>query len=543
VWTAKNLSLLVLPALLAAPLALQGCANKCNSVDDCPPTQVCYTDTMTGDRSCRPGVNPSLMCKTDVDCNNMMPTNGAQTILICVAGRCQLNGTIGNGGGCSKNSDCAAPNVCDTGSMKCVPGCGVDAGNALMCSPGEVCDNASGQCMPAPRSEAGVDAGDTGVAPFDTGLPVPDSGVGPTDAAAPMDAAPDSGMSPFDGGTDPCATPTPTATTSFHAFATMGNLASDDLQSVWARCSSDVWATGGNTVRGPIVAHWDGMSWTEMALPGLAAGVQIFGVGFNDVWVTTGVQALHFVGGSWVDMSPPGMSLISSVWGSGPNDVYIAGGTAGMAGTVGAVYHTDGSTRAPVLVAGSSPLNGGAILSIFGSSTSTVYAGGAVGTSTLSMVHLTAAQQFGDLSAKIRGDGVRRLAGILSVWVAPSASNVWAVTSSSAVHFNGTNWENPAADPGVSRNIWGTGPNDVWVVTGLPSPIGAASGGTLRHFDGTSWSSCVPGMGTLPMVCGAGIPMTSGVRAVFGSVGAGNAADVWVVGDQGLILHNQYTAP
>jgi hypothetical protein len=57
-----------------------------------------------------------------------------------------------------------------------------------------------------------------------------------------------------------------------------------------------------------------------------------------------------------------------------------------------------------------------------------------------------------------------------------SASDVYAVGGSTALHWNGTTW---TTVPGIGGSeISGSGPSDVWI----------ADFDGMSHFDGTSWS-------------------------------------------------------
>lgn len=72
----------------------------------------------------------------------------------------------------------------------------------------------------------------------------------------------------------------------------------------------------------------------------------------------------------------------------------------------------------------------------------------------------------------------------------------------------------PAEDAGAQSGVWGSGPDDVYVVGGFPDQ------GTIQHFDGTDWSEeTVPTVPILVWIYGFG------------------PDDIWTVGAGGGVLH------
>jgi hypothetical protein len=109
--------------------------------------------------------------------------------------------------------------------------------------------------------------------------------------------------------------------------------------------SKDLWAVGSQTMQGsgntavPMVAHWDGTSWTEMTgLPdvGNARLNTVYAAGRRDVWATVEVpegahQFLRFDGRSWTAVQLPGPRAIGlryfyrGIDGTGPDDIWAVG--------------------------------------------------------------------------------------------------------------------------------------------------------------------------------------------------------------------------
>src|SRR5690606_32743491 len=96
---------------------------------------------------------------------------------------------------------------------------------------------------------------------------------------------------------------------------------------------------------------------------------------------------------------------------------------------------------------------------------------------------------------------------VQSVWGA-GPNDVW-VAGAEMLHWDGNQWS--SADLGVGGALWGSAPDDVWA---------AGSGSEIFHFDGETWSSSPSGT-------------SFRIRDVSGS----GPNDVWVVVEEGMILH------
>lgn len=173
--------------------------------------------------------------------------------------------------------------------------------------------------------------------------------------------------------------------------------------------------------------------------------------------------------------------------------------------------------------------------SLWGSSPSDIWAGGASGT----VLHFDGTA-WTLVSAPV--------SQVDSIW-GSSASNVWLTSSTSVLRWNGSSFTSFSIG-GTLLSVSGTGPNDVWV-TGEQA--------YLRHYDGTSWTMINPGIGSTMKVvlalatndvwaAGAmpgketthynGVKWTtirtsalSSNTAVFTSMTAEAADDVWGIGN------------
>jgi hypothetical protein len=123
----------------------------------------------------------------------------------------------------------------------------------------------------------------------------------------------------------------------------------DSFESVpvtmWGSSKTDVWAGGydlrtvpsttdggaSTTATYPLLLHWDGMQWTQVALPvaggdGQGSVSSIWGSAANDVWAVGAAGASadtwHFDGDHWTETPIVGSQSFGEVWGTGPGDFW-----------------------------------------------------------------------------------------------------------------------------------------------------------------------------------------------------------------------------
>ena len=123
---------------------------------------------------------------------------------------------------------------------------------------------------------------------------------------------------------------------------------------VWGTGPDDVWAVGERSNNGTVSAvHWDGVSWTAVAIGNRLRGV--WGTGPADVWAVGYYVAgynggvFHFNGTTWQSHDVGVTWAFHEVWGTDPANVFAVG--EGLH----AVMHFDGATWAPLDV-GETPL-------------------------------------------------------------------------------------------------------------------------------------------------------------------------------------------
>ncbi len=115
------------------------------------------------------------------------------------------------------------------------------------------------------------------------------------------------------------------------------------------------------------------------------------------------------------------------------------------------------------------------------------------------------------------------------VWGPPDGGEVWMVGEAGLVlRGRGSGFE--VLDAGVGDatlfGVWGTGPDDVWVVGGNSGAGTRLANDVIRHFDGRAWS-------------GDDAPPPRG--AAFFKIWGAAAGDFWVVGEGGTLWHHGAT--
>ncbi len=250
-----------------------------------------------------------------------------------------------------------------------------------------------------------------------------------------------------------------------------------------------------------------------VTLSGLATNCTVDGTnprrvtvaGGTTIEVSFAVGCVPRVTGQWTRMESGTTYSLHSVWGSSPADVYTVGEPGG--GFESAIFHYDGlawSTHA------TEP--GATLFGVWGSGPADVFA---VGASPLGdrgydgvILHYD-----GTAWTAMQGPGVGTADGSVqvsfySVW-GTSGTDVFAVGQSYAdrgqgmiARYDGAGWSAmtvPTAEDQVFRDVFGTSPQDVYVV-GYIAPFvglrrapsfrarrGQFSTGTILRFDGSQW--------------------------------------------------------
>lgn len=279
----------------------------------------------------------------------------------------------------------------------------------------------------------------------------------------------------------------------------------NNLRSVWAASSNNVWAVGYNGT----ILHGDGFTWTTVPVSTGADFMSISGYAANDIWAV-GSQAtvLHYNGTSWstISTSPSSPFTYTSVSATGSgsfiavaDDNYLYQGT---------IYATGGTTISKVTQnGGSTPCyNPSPLDAVWGSSPSN-WAVGSSGAGTFYNGSCTNSTIGGGTLQAIHGSGLS------DIWTGDNTGNLF--------HYNGTQWLSVASNTTNPINsIWATGSSFAWVVADH----------SILDWNGSQWavmSNDNPASTTL-----------HGVWAPTFSGAGDNGANTWAyaVGDSGKIV-------
>jgi hypothetical protein len=273
---------------------------------------------------------------------------------------------------------------------------------------------------------------------------------------------------------------------------------------VMAGCGDNASITGGT------IQHWDGVTWTLSTSTGGANNRYLRGVwgsGPDDVWAVGLGMVLHNDGSTWSPViRRDDEGAFRSVWGSGSNDVWIAGKE---------LLHWNGTGWASVEV----PEGLGAVVSGWSAGPDDAWA--------ITSIFIDAGAPPGRLTAPAvlrwngstwtiawRGDE-RDRDSLGAIW-GNASGEVWAAgirgdgDHAVVVRWNGSTWSTTGLHVDSATQMWGSGPNDVWLVGGDQRPL---------HWDGATWS-----------------PIDDVPEATWTVWGSG-PNDVWIFGSFGGGIH------
>ncbi|HUS67267.1 MAG TPA: hypothetical protein VMZ28_22170 [Kofleriaceae bacterium] len=217
---------------------------------------------------------------------------------------------------------------------------------------------------------------------------------------------------------------------------------------VWGTAPDDVFLVGRRTPGVPVVIHFDGSDWTQLALPeeldagDLVSG--IWGAAADDVYaVTMGGHILRYRGEAWeVIPDTPFMEPMNAIAGSGFDDIWVGGDS-------GSLIHWDGQAWNELMIEDPDD-----------------------------------------------EDGVEKV--VTSMWSA-GPGRIWVIADD--VHRYDVDdgvWERlslPEDQFFTARAVWGSADDDVFVV---------ADGEDIFHWDGDAWATIPTGRDGHLAVTGAG---------------------------------------
>lgn len=233
---------------------------------------------------------------------------------------------------------------------------------------------------------------------------------------------------------------------------------------LWGSSPRDVFAVAGSDVY-----HYDGATWSLQAsiAPGLDA---VWGTSASDVFAVANDGTIaHYDGTSWSTQVNPTSEHLISVWGSSPSDVYAVGGT---------ILRYDGSSWSEVLDPAIPDVR--SLRAVWTNATGETFVvgdgapDGQPQTLPRTLLHFDGSTWASQVPSP---PAVSRSAR--SVW-GTSSSNVFASGLGGSgfleiLHYDGDHWTaHPNPDPGFPvLGLWGVSPRLVWAVGGGgPAEIG-----------------------------------------------------------------------
>ena len=315
------------------------------------------------------------------------------------------------------------------------------------------------------------------------------------------------------------------------SWSSMSSGSSNDLAAIGGSAATDIWAVGDNGT----TLHYNGTSWSTV---GPNSGIPLTGVtagSSSSIWAV-GVQGslLSSSGSAWQVSMQSGLSFYG-VWASGPTDVYVS--------SLGTVLHYNGTQWTNAYVSDADSMDGiwgggpqpatvysistngtlatlssgtwttqnigTAVFALWGPNTTSFYTGAGGG--------LIGYLNNGNLSSYFLGT----TASVQSIWGSAS-SNVYAAASDGTIwnekNTNG-DWNQMTTPHGTATlySLWGSSSTDIYAV--------GASGTVLHNTGTTTWTAQTSGT-------------TVTLRDVWADApGSGYTADAYAVGDAGTVQH------
>ena len=307
----------------------------------------------------------------------------------------------------------------------------------------------------------------------------------------------------------------------------------NELESVWVRTSTDVWAVGW----GGTVLRFDGGAWQLVPSGTTEYLTGVWGSSASDVWVTGANGTLrHWNGSAWSAVDTGDTIWLQAVWGTAANDVWAVGWSD-------TTLHFDGTKWTKVPGPSTQALD--ILYSVWGSASNDVWAAGGAH----SFVQHWDGSSWTLINPALIGDHE------LHALTGTGAGDVWLGGSDLVTHWNGGAWAGGWAPAptlnGPTTYVFGvaaSGPAEAWAV-GRPENGGAS----LLRFDGQSWATFpgavseelhgigVLGPGQALAVGEAGASERISVGAPPARLGTGtfdwlysvwgsSASDIWAVG-------------
>ncbi|MBM7115553.1 hypothetical protein [Archangium primigenium] len=208
-----------------------------------------------------------------------------------------------------------------------------------------------------------------------------------------------------------------------------GYMGRDSVTDLWGFGDDDVWAVGNG-----LALHWEGSSWRQVELPGYQRLQAVWGANSRDVWAV-GAEGVvsRWDGTRWRRLDFTSREDLTGVSGTSAEDVWLVGPNLAL--------HWDGQT-------------------------------------------LRETPGWTPVEPESHADGT------------PFTTHVWALGPQDALaaggdvcqRWNGQTWSRTDCGVKGARDVWASGPDDIWVVGGLYQDYGSVSS-TRSHWDGQRWTA------------------------------------------------------
>ncbi|WP_224364849.1 WD40/YVTN/BNR-like repeat-containing protein [Hyalangium versicolor] len=206
----------------------------------------------------------------------------------------------------------------------------------------------------------------------------------------------------------------------------MGN----DVEELWGFSETDAWAVGGQ--QHGVALHWNGKLWTQVALPSPEPLRAVWGAAPNDVWAAGAAGTLlRWNGATWRRIPAPTSEVLTGISGTSADDVWLVGPRVAL--------HWDGTRLREALGWTSLPVDP-------------------------------------DEDIVIRRT---------RLW-AIGPNDVVAAGGSVCQRWNGKAWSRMDCGVQEARDVWASGPDDVWVVGS--HALGFSYISERAHWDGQKWN-------------------------------------------------------
>lgn len=309
-----------------------------------------------------------------------------------------------------------------------------------------------------------------------------------------------------------------------------------DLNDVWSDGEGLVLAVGGRidpmtAVDGALVARSadGGASWTATELP-YSHLHAVWGGPGGEAWAVGGASIIHSTDGgvTWSSVAPAtaNTAIYTGVWGNSTGKVFVAGteldaGTGRFKGVLLASADSGVTWSRTEIVDGTDQRF---LQDLWGTSDTELWVAGLASIPSFSNLHPLVLHS---TDAGVTWDTASVSDSLMTVpnaiWAAPGAgvymSGGHSVPGGQSgvllYSADGVTWTTEQTMPPTMNNeitgVWGTGPDNVYMVSGE---------GTVRQWNGAAWTN-----------------LSSGTSAILMGIFGTSARDVWAVGYDGTIVH------